>query len=347
VRQPPDVSVIVVNWNGLSWLADCLGSLRVQTCPSYEVILVDNASSDGSVDYVRQRFPEVQVVALEENRGFAGGNNAGAAVASGRFLAFLNNDAVAEPGWLEALRQSLLAAARPALATSLVVFADDPGVVDSAGDGWLRVGTGFKHGHGQPAENYRRAGEVFGACGAACMIRRHAFLELGGFDESFFLVFEDVDLSFRARLSGHTCYFVPSAVVRHAGSASLGRSSATSVYYGQRNVEWVFWKNTPTPLLLRSLPGHGAYLVAAALFFCAKGRLPAFLRAKAAALRGLPRILRQRSRLQASRAVTHRALWAAMTSGWVSTKRREKSAARPLPADRPSPSSSSTTTPGT
>lgn len=327
----PEVSVVVTNWNGERWLHACLASLKAQAFRDFETIVVDNGSTDGSCALVRALFPDARLIELSENRGFAGGSNAGARAARGRWLAFLNNDAMADPGWLAALHDALAAAGRPAFATSRIVLADRPDLLDSAGDGWLRVGAGFKHGHGGPAVRHGISREVFGACGAACMIGRDTFLELGGFDEAFFLVFEDVDLSYRARLRGNICLYVPSALVRHAGSATLGRASARSVYFGQRNLEWVYLKNTPAPLLLRSAPGHLVYTLAAALFFLRRGRFRSFLAGKAAALRGLRAVLRQRAMVQRRRSVTSEALWASMTPGWLSTKRREKA---PLPPPR-------------
>ena len=320
----PEVTVIVVNWNTSAWLDRCLRSLSCQDGVAAEVIVVDNGSCDDSESLVRERYPQVQWRALGENRGFAAANNEGARLASGRYLAFLNPDAEAEPGWLSALRTALGSDGSVSLATSRIVHLDQPEMVDSAGDGWLRVGTGFKRGHRGHAVAWDQSDEVFSACGAAFMIRREVFDRLNGFDEDFFLVFEDVDLSYRARLAGHRCVYVPSAIVRHAVSTSLGRQSDLSVYYGQRNVEWVYLKNTPGPLLVRTLPAHVCYMAAAGLYFLARGRLGSYLQAKGAAVRGLPHVLVKRRAIQRSRTVSSRELWNAMTPGWVRHKWKEK-----------------------
>jgi GT2 family glycosyltransferase len=210
------------------------------------------------------------------------------------------------------------------LAASCITRRDNPNVVDSAGDAWLRVGTAFKRGQGESASDWERFEEVFGACGAAFMIRREVFEALSGFDEDFFLVFEDVDLSYRVRLAGHRCLYVPTARVRHTVSGTLGCLSATSVFHGQRNVEWVYLKNTPAWLLARTLPAHLLYVLAGAGYFLAKGRLSAFLRGKAAALAGVSRVLDKRRVVQRTRAVDAQALWSAMTSGWIGVKLRDK-----------------------
>ncbi len=252
----PEVSVIIVTWNGKDYLGACLAAVAAQQDVAVETIVVDNGSKDGSVEFVRDAFPWVRVVALAENRGFAGGNNAGAREARGRYVAFLNNDTVADARWLRALRDGLDEEAGFALATSRIVYMHDPAVIDSAGDGVLRWGGAFKRYHGAPAARADRSEEVFGVCGAACLMPRAVFEELGGFDEDFFASHEDVDLSYRARLRGYRCRYVADALVRHHGSATMGKVSAFAVFHGQRNLEWMYFKNAPASVLARTLPGH-------------------------------------------------------------------------------------------
>ena len=223
---------------------------------------------------------------LPDNRGFAGGNNAGVREARGRYVALLNNDTSADPGWLRALLGGVDEAAGYALVTSRIVYMHDPDVIDSAGDGVLRWGGAFKRHHGAPASAATVTEEVFGVCGAACLMPKAVFDELGGFDEDFFASHEDVDLSYRARLRGYRCRYVADAVVRHVGSATLGTVSPFSVFHGQRNLEWMYVKNTPASLLVRTLPGHVVYDIAAAVHFARIGMLRPYLRAKIAAAAG-------------------------------------------------------------
>ena len=319
-----DASVIIVNWNGRQHLEGCLDALEAQRGVDFETILVDNGSTDGSVTLVKQRYPDVRLVTLDSNHGFAGGNNRGAAVARGRHLVFLNNDTRATPGWLAALCSGVDETRGVVLTTSCLVYMDNPGTVDSAGDGAFRNGGAFKHFHGQPVATARQPREVFAVCGGACLIQREVFEALGGFDEDFFVSHEDVDLSYRARLRGYRCHYVPSAVVRHQGSATLGRASRVAVYHGQRNLEWVYFKNTPTALLWRTLPGHVLYDLAAAAYFLRHGLFLTFLRAKLAALGGLPRVFRQRAIVQGLRTVDAFALERHFERHWLATKRREK-----------------------
>ncbi len=320
----PEVSVVIVTFEGRKWLEPCLSAVLAQAGPSFEVILVDNASTDDSAALVREHFPAVRVLSLERNLGFAGGNNAGAALAAGRFLAFLNNDTVVTPGWLKALWETVAAAARATLATSRIVYLDDPLTIDSAGDSYSRSGAAFKRGHGDAAGCWEDAGEVFAACGAAFMIPRDLFAELGGFDEDLFLVYEDVDLSYRAQLLDCPCQYVPAAVVQHAGSATLGTASGQSVFYGQRNLEWIYLKNTPWPLMVRSLPAHLLYLAIAAVYFAGCGRLRPFLAGKMAALRGVAHTWRKRRVVQAQRRTRNDRIWALMDRTSFARKWREK-----------------------
>ena len=324
MSSTPEASIVILNWNGRQYLEPCLNAVAAQRGVEAETILVDNGSTDGTTSFVRERFPWVRLIALDENRGFAGGNNVGVRAARGRFIVLLNNDTVAEPGWLAALLRGREAGGPNALASSRVVYLHDPRVIDSAGDGLLRWGGAFKRHHGASVEVATESREVFGVCGAACVIPRPVFDELGGFDEDFFASHEDVDLSYRARLLGYPCLYVADAIVRHHGSATLGRVSAFAVYHGQRNLEWMYLKNTPGSLLLRTMPGHLVYTAAAAVHFTRHGLLGPFLRAKWAALAGLPGLLRKRAQVQRTRRVGAEAIWPLLEPRWLATKRREK-----------------------
>ncbi len=330
-----DVSVIVLNFNGRRWLTDCLDAVVTQqNAPPFETVFVDNASSDGSAAFVAERFPSVRVVQNARNLGFAAGNNAGARVARGGWLAFLNNDTVAAREWLAKLWQAATDPAHEdnvALVTLRIESLARPGVLDSAGDGYLRAGGAFKRGHGAPASEFPQSEEVFGACGAAFMIRRNVFDALGGFDERFFMVYEDVDLSYRARLAGFRCWYEADAVVRHAGSGTLGVASAAAVYYGQRNLELTWLKNTPLLLLLWTLPSHALYSTAGLLHYVLRGRGVAALSGKAAALIAVPALLLRRRAVQRARRVDLRSLQSVMDRGWLALKRREKSTRLNLP----------------
>lgn len=336
----PLLSVIVLNYNGRPWIDPCLAALsRQQGAPPHEILFVDNGSSDGSIALVSSAYPAVRVVDNGRNLGFAAGNNAGARAARGTHLVFLNNDTVPADDWLQQLYRAHAEVPGRALVTSKLVLHDHPHIVDSAGDGYLRAGGAFKQGHGAAAASHAESGEVFGACGAAFLIARETFERLGGFDETFFMVYEDVDLSYRARLIGLRCWYAASAVVRHASSGTLGRASEAAVFYGQRNLEWTWIKNTPFSLLVLTLPSHLVYAAAGVAHYVATGRGMAALRGKLAALAGLPRILQQRRLVQRTRTASGAQIESPMTRGWLALKRREKSARLDLPDHQHGPAS--------
>jgi GT2 family glycosyltransferase len=320
----PDISVVIVTWNGRRFLEPCLRALERQEGARAEVVLVDNGSTDGTTAFVRSAFPDVRIVRLEENRGFAGGNNAGAREARGDYLAFLNNDTEADPNWLAELRGGIDLSSGFSLVTSRIVYMHDPSVIDSAGDGLFRAGAAFKWHHGERVETAERSAEVFGVCGAACLMPKAVFDELGGFDSDFFASHEDVDLSYRARLRGYRCRYVPSAVVRHHGSATLGTISPFAVFHGQRNLEWVYFKNTPASLLVRTLLSHVLYDVAAAMHFARLGRLGSFVKAKGAAIAGLSKVISKRGHIQKMRTTDVADIEPHLERSWLTTKIREK-----------------------
>ena len=319
----PACSVIVVNWNGRHHLDACLGALRRQTFTDFEAILVDNGSVDGSVDHVRRHHPWVELVVLPENRGFCGGNNEGIRRARGRYLALLNNDTEADPAWLGELVTALERQQVGFCASQIRLF-DARDLLDSAGDVFAINGVASKRGHLRDASGYAEPGEVFGACAAAALYRRSMLEDIGLLDEDFFLVFEDADLSFRARNAGYRCAYVPTARVYHRTNASIGTYTHAYVYYGQRNLELAFLKNMPLPLLVKYLPVHVAYDLLALVFFAAHGRLWSFLQAKGAALRCLPATLRKRRAIQARRVVSSRQLDDLLERSWLRQRWAEK-----------------------
>ena len=321
----PPLSVIILNYDGRRWLSACLDAVAAQRdAPPFETILVDNGSTDGSADMVRTTYPAVRVMDTGTNLGFAAGNNAGARAAAGDWLVFLNNDTVVDEHWLACLWAAHVEHSDFALVTSRLVFLHDPSVVDSAGDGYLRAGGAFKHGHGRSAAAFAESREVFGACGGAFMIKRDVYESLGGFDGRFFMVYEDVDLSYRARLRGHRVWYAADAIVKHAGSGSLGTISPAAVFYGQRNLEWTWLKNTPRELLAATAVSHAIYGLAGLLHYARLGLGGPALRGKWEALRALRAVLADRRVVQGSRSVGAAEVERWMEPKWLAAKRREK-----------------------
>jgi GT2 family glycosyltransferase len=310
----PQVSVVVVVYESGPTLADCLVALKQQTFRDYELLIVDNASSDRTAQAAAGADPSIRLIENAENRGFAAAVNQGARAARGTWLALLNPDAFAEPAWLERLMAA--AAAHPAVHAfaSRQLMAQDPTRLDGLGDVMALAGFPFRGGYTQADPGPMPPAWVFSACGGAMLVDRALFLRLGGFDERLFCYCEDVDLGYRLRLMGERTLVVPDAVVRHEGSASTGGPrSDFAVFHGTRNRLWVFVKDTPPALFWLTLPLH---IATTALLFArhaTRGELKAPWRGLMAGLRGLPGALAARRETQAQRKVGSLAIAAAMT----------------------------------
>lgn len=314
------VTAIVVNYNGETLLGSCLDSLFSQTVPPLEIIVVDNASADESLQVVRRRYPRAKLLALPENTGFGAACNRGLREASGDLVAILNNDIILSPQWLERL---LAHAVEPwDFWASRILLASDPDRVDSAGDAMAVVGSAYKIGHGEPAAYHDTPREVFGPCAAAALYRRSILEALGGFDADFFLIYEDADLNMRARLQGYRCLYVPEALVYHRVNASIGTFSHNYVYYGHRNSEMVFWKNMPASLLLLYLPERVLFNLLSFAYFLWRGRGVSFLSAKLSFLRQFPEVLQKRREVQGSRKLSTRQVRVLLDRNWMRCRRK-------------------------
>ena len=301
----PEMSVIVVSWNGKRFLETCFTALRRQTFRDFEAILVDNGSTDGSVDYVGALFPEVHVIALSDNRGFAGGNIAGYEQARGELIVLLNNDTEADPHWLEAIHQASQDFPRAGSFASKMLLFDDRKRIDNCGFAVTKAGTAVDLGRDEldgPA--WAEPRKVFGACGGAAAYRRNMLDDIGFLDPEFFMTFEDFDLSFRGQLQGYECVFVPRAIVYHRLGATRKNNTAQDVFFSQRNIELAYLKNMPLGMILGSLPQRLAYELGGAAYFTRLGAGMAFFKAKLDAIRRLPAVLRKREEIQKSRTLT-------------------------------------------
>jgi GT2 family glycosyltransferase len=307
------VSIVIPNWNGWRFLEPCLDSLRRQTYRDFRVFVVDNNSQDGSVERLRAQFPEVETIALNENRGFSAGVNAGIRASHGEFVVALNNDTVADPSWLDILIKAMDAHPEMGFGASMLLSYREPDVIDSIGDGYSRTGLGFKIGvHRRNLGQYRDPFEVFGACAAASIYRRVVLDEVGLFDEDFFAYMEDIDLSIRARMAGHRCLAVPGAIVYHIGSASNGGdTSPFSISMTAKNILFILFKNIPAPLLLQMAPLAFA-AQAALVFMCLttnkypglRRNLRAYGKGLLAGFRGAALMLGKRRDVQRSRRIS-------------------------------------------
>ncbi len=244
----PRASIIIPNWNGLRLLRPCLDALRAQTLAEREVIVVDNASTDGSAEVLAAEYPEVRVLRLPRNLGYAGGCNAGIRSARGSVLVLLNNDTEVEPDWLAELLAALDRHPRAGAAASRMMSWADRSVVNAAGDLFHANGLPDSRGVWQPyGPPWDEEVLVFGASGGAAAYRREMLDDTGLLDERLFMYCEDVDLAWRAQLLGWGTVYAPRAVVYHHMSATGG--GPLSSYYVGRNTLWVLARNVPGSLL--------------------------------------------------------------------------------------------------
>jgi GT2 family glycosyltransferase len=311
------IALVIVNWNGGETLRRCLDAVGAQERPADRVILVDNASTDGSLEAALADFPFVESMRMPTNVGFAAANNAALRTATDcDWVALLNPDAFPAQSWLARLAAATEEKPGYAAFASQMRQAGDERLLDGAGDVYHVSGLAWRAGHGVAPESDSPR-EVFSPCAAAALYRREALLDVGGFDERYFCYLEDVDLGFRLRLRGHRCLYVPDAVVLHVGSGTTGKGSDFSTYHGHRNLVWTFFKDMPAALLALYLPQHLLVNLVTLALFAARGQARAILRAKWDALRGLPAILAERRRVQRGRRVGAREMRRAMAGGWL------------------------------
>lgn len=312
------VTVIIVNFNSGDLLLRCLECVAEMETQPERILLIDNGSTDGSGAAARvwvardgRLAARLEQIDSAVNVGFAAANNRAVEDSTTEFVALLNPDAFPDRGWLGALMAAARKHPEAASFGSWQRLDGRPGLLDGVGDVYHMSGVAWRDGHGKPSGDYHQAdAEIFSACAAAALYRRRAFLDVGGFDENFFCYFEDVDLGFRLRLAGYPAWRVSAAGVSHVTAASSGGGRSTFVvYHGHRNLVWCFAKNMPFPLVLLLLPGHIALLVYDVALFTVRGCGATVVRAKWHALLGLPRALRSRRIVQATRRATCRDIW--------------------------------------
>lgn len=276
------ITVAIVNYNGCHLLQRHLPAVMAQRDVNYEVVLADGGSTDGSLDLLRSDFPQIRVLRLEGNPGFAAANNRIIEATSTPLIAFLNNDASPESGWLAALEAAAESHPAYGMFASRMVFAHDPAIINSAGISLDRAGIAWDRHIGDLDAGPTT--EVFGPSAGAALFRRDLFEDIGGFDESFFAYLEDVDLAWRARLAGWRCLYVAEATVQHEHSATGGEGSPFKNFHLGRNKVWTILKNYPMPQLLLHAPLIALYDLAAIPLTLLRSRDPAILRGRLAAL---------------------------------------------------------------
>ena len=315
----PKVSIIIVNYNGERVLGDCLRAVEGQSLKDFEIVLVDNASTDGSISLVGHlregwKATPFNLISLTENRGFTGGNIEGLRHCSGDYIVLLNNDTEPDRGWLQALVDAADVHPEVGICASKLIN-HGTSRIDSAGDLFSTALRGFKRGEGDVDNGFNREEYIFGACAGAALYRRSMLDEIGFLDEDFFLIHEDTDLNWRAQLAGWKVLYVPSAVVYHKVRSTIGRKSDLAMYYTVRNSEFVRIKDMPCPVLLRCLPSFMAGMLTEFVLFGIRHRRPGlYMKAKLDALRLFPQMLKKRTDIMKKRKVSDAYILSLMTS---------------------------------
>ncbi len=299
------LSIVIPNWNGKTFLGTCLNSLRQQSEASIEIIIVDNASSDGSGQFIATSYPEVRLIELAANRGFTGACNIGIEAAAGEFIALLNNDTEVDANWAAEIIAAFDAHPEVGIVASKMLLFDQRDRLHTAGDFFTTDGQAGNRGAWQRDQGqYERAENVFSACGGASAYRRAMLEEIGSLDDDFFFLLEDVDLAWRAQLAGHRVWYAPKAIVYHHLSATGG--GVTASYYAGRNGIWLIVKNMPAGLLRkywRLIVRRQMRLAWSALRAWRGAEARARLRGMLAGLLGLRGVIAKRHFIQARKRV--------------------------------------------
>lgn len=274
------VTVIIPNLNGKEYIRECLLSLVSQSIPDIPVIVVDNGSTDGSVELVKDEFPKVQVICLDKNYGFCRAVNEGIRAARTEFVILLNNDMKADPRFAEQLLASIQKKECIFSCQAKMLRMDEPDRIDDAGDYYCALGWAVARGKGREASLYEKREKIFSACAGAAIYRRAVFEKIGYFDERHFAYLEDVDVGYRARIAGYENWFEPSAVIWHKGSATTGaRYNTFKVRHAARNNLYLIYKNMPLWQIWINLPFLAVGILIKFLFFLCKGFGPSYLSA--------------------------------------------------------------------
>ena len=295
------VSFIIANWNGEKTIAECLDSVYAQTYKNYEVILLDNHSSDQSLELIKEKYSVDKLIELDRNYGFAEANNKGLEAATGEYLALINNDTVLEKHWLEKAVSVFRNSPHKNLGSvaTKIIHYHQRNLIDSAGVEFYGLGACWDYKNLiQDDVRVNRRKQVFGACATAALYKKSVIEEIGFFDPEFFIYFEDTDLSFRLRLFGYDCIYEPEAVSYHYGARRRIRKNKLFIEKGRRNIEFLFIKNMQGRLFFRYLLSHFLYEGSLFFFYLSIGRGLSFIKAKIGVLNHLDCLLKKRKKLK-------------------------------------------------
>lgn len=271
-------TVVIPNLNGMKYLKGCLDSLMEQSRQDFSILVIDNGSNDGSADYIRRCYPEVEVVCFAKNEGFCRAVNEGILRSKTPYVVLLNNDTVCEPCFIEELVRVMERDPNCFSGGACMLQMQDTDRIDNAGDYYCALGWAFALGKGKPVSFYKNERKIFSACAGAAIYRRSVFEEIGLFDEAHFAYLEDIDVAWRARIAGYCNRYIPNAVVHHMGSATSGSVyNEFKIRHSSRNSVYLIYKNMPFLQILLNLPFLAAGFGIKILFFAKKGYLKEYV----------------------------------------------------------------------
>ena len=266
------VTVVIPNYNGLHFLDKCLNSMDAQTMKEVHTIVVDNGSTDGSIEYIRENFPWVELIAMGENTGFDHAVNVGIEKSKTPYVLLLNNDTEVEPEFVEELYKAVEASDDIFSVSSKMLNFTNRDIMDDAGDFYSVLGWQFQRGVGRAERVFAKPAKIFSSCAGAAIYRKSIFEKIGRFDESFFAYFEDIDIGYRAKIQGYKNVFCPTARVYHVGSGSSGsKYNDFKVSLSSRNSIYLIYKNMPIIQIVINLPALLVGYFVKWLFFVKKG----------------------------------------------------------------------------
>ena len=263
-------TIVIPNYNGLAFMEPCFKSLELQICRDFQVLVVDNGSTDGSVEWLKEH--RVPSIFLKENTGFSGAVNTGIRAADTPYVLLLNNDTRVEPGFVAAMERAMDQSPKIFSVSSRMIQMYHPELLDDAGDMYSILGWAYQRGVGRSVNLYQKSCRVFSACAGAAIYRRAVFDEIGLFDELHFAYLEDIDVGWRAKLYGYDNVYCPDAAVYHVGSGTSGsRYNSFKVRLAARNCIYLNYKNMPGWQILLNAPFLLAGIFVKYLFFVKNG----------------------------------------------------------------------------
>lgn len=269
--QEKKVTVVIPNYNGIKYIRGCMDSLRSQEGGPFDILVIDNGSTDGSLEVLKEEYREARVIPLSENTGFDHAVNLGIKESKTPYVILLNNDTITKPGFVQALVEAIEESEDIFSVSSMMLSMQDESIIDDAGDGYCALGWAYARGKGRPAAKYGKKVEIFAACAGAAIYRKTIIEEIGYFDETHFAYLEDIDIGYRARIYGYRNIYEPRAKVIHAGSATSGsRYNEFKTKLSSANNAYMIGKNMPLLQIVINLPFLLLGFLVKAFFFARK-----------------------------------------------------------------------------